>query len=90
MPFDSAPTSTRAWLIAFAATLFLFLGLRALPALLPGERAIGDQWNWSGDLLALAGVLWVASMLARRAGLPWHEMGFTWAQRAGSVRAAAS
>jgi uncharacterized protein len=85
MPSDSDPTSTRAWLIVFVATLFLFLGLRALPALLPGERAIGEQWNWSGDMVALASVLWVASMLARRAGLPWHEMGFTWAQRSGSL-----
>ena len=77
----------RHWLIAAAATLALFLGLRALPLLLPGERVIGGQWNWSGQLLALAGVLWVASMLARRAGLPWREMGFSWIQRPGSLRA---
>jgi uncharacterized protein len=78
----------RHWLIAAAATLALFLGLRELPPMLPGERLIGDQWNWSGQLLALAGALWVASMLARRAGLPWHEMGFTWVQRSGSLRPA--
>jgi membrane protease YdiL (CAAX protease family) len=78
----------RHWLIAAAATLALFLGLRELPPMLPGERLVGDQWNWSGQLLALAGALWVASMLARHADLSWREMGFTWVQRPGSRRAA--
>lgn len=88
MPPDSAKSPARAWWIVFVATLLLFLGLRGLPMLLPGERTIGEHWNWSGELLALAGVLWVASMLARRGAMPWREMGFTWVQRAGSVRAA--
>jgi uncharacterized protein len=78
----------RHWLIAASATLALFLGLRELPPMLPGERLIGDQWNWSGLLLALAGALWVASMLARHADLSWREMGFTWVQRPGSLRPA--
>jgi membrane protease YdiL (CAAX protease family) len=78
----------RHWLIAAAATLALFMGLRELPPMLPGERLVGDQWNWSGQLLALAGALWVASMLARHADLSWREMGFTWVQRPGSRRAA--
>lgn len=84
LPGWSRPASRR-WVTIFLATLALFLGLRALPILLPGERLIGDHWNWSGHLLALAGVLWIASLLARRAGLSWHEMGFTWIQRPGSV-----
>jgi hypothetical protein len=87
-PPDAAKSPVQAWLIVFVATLLLFLGLRALPMLLAGERTLGERWNWSGELLALAGVLWVASMLARRGGMPWREMGFTWAQRTGSVRAA--
>ena len=78
-------TASRGWVIAFMAGLVLFLGLRALPTLLPGERAIGDHWNWSGQLLALAGALWIAWLLARRVGLSWHEMGFTGTQRPGSV-----
>jgi membrane protease YdiL (CAAX protease family) len=88
MPPDAARRPARAGLIVFVATLLLFLGLRALPMLLPGERSLGERWNWSGDLLALAGVLWVASILARRGAMPWREMGFTWAQRSESVRSA--
>lgn len=80
--------AARAWVVASLATLTLFLGLQVLPTLLPGERVIGDHWNWSGQLLGLAGVLWIASLFARRGVLPWREMGFTWAQRRGSVRPA--
>jgi hypothetical protein len=83
--FRPAP---KAWAVAFLATLGLFLGLWVLPGFTPGERVVGDHWNWSGALLALAGTLWVATMLARRAGLPWREMGFTWRQHPGSVRPA--
>jgi hypothetical protein len=78
----------RAWLIAFVATLALFIGLLVLPALLPGARVIGERWNWSGPLLALAGVLWIAALLVRRDVLSWQEMGFTWTQRSGSIRPA--
>lgn len=78
----------RGWSIAFVATLAMFIGLLVLPALLPGERVIGDRWNWSGPLLALAGVLWIAASLVRRDVLSWREMGFTWAQRPGSIRPA--
>jgi membrane protease YdiL (CAAX protease family) len=76
----------RAWLIVFVATLALFVCLLALPALLPGERWVGDRGNWSGPLIALAGVLWIAALLARRGVLSWREMGFTWTQRPGSIR----
>jgi len=84
LPGGLQPVS-RPWVVAFLATLALSLGLPALPGLLPGERMLGDHWNWSGQILALAGVLWMASMLARRAGLGWREMGFTFSQRTGSV-----
>ena len=77
--------AARAWVVASLATLALFLGLQVAPTLLPGERILGDHWNWSGQLLGLAGTLWVALMLARRGVLPWREMGFTWVQRPGSV-----
>lgn len=78
----------RAWLIVFVATLALFVCLLALPALLPGERRVGERGNWSGPLIALAGVLWIAALLARRGVLSWREMGFTWTQRPGSIRPA--
>jgi membrane protease YdiL (CAAX protease family) len=80
--------ASRVWLLAFLATLALFLGLWNLPRFTPGERILGDHWNWSGALLALAGTLWVAARLARGATVPWREMGFTWDQRPGSLRPA--
>lgn len=83
-----AQRSTRPWLIAFIATLAMCLGLQALPGLWPGERVIGERWNWSGQGLMLAGVLWIAAMLSRRAGLSWRTMGFTWHQQPGSMRVA--
>jgi len=80
--------ASRVWLLAFLATLALFLGLWNLPRFTPGERIVGDHWNWSGALLALAGTLWVAARLARGGAVPWREMGFTWTQRPGSLRPA--
>ena len=56
----------RMWLLLFLATLLLILGLQALPNLVPGERVLGNHWNWSGHLLGLAGAAWVAMQLARR------------------------
>jgi membrane protease YdiL (CAAX protease family) len=79
---------TRGWLIAYLATLLLCLGLLAVPTLMPGDRLIGDRWNWGGQILSLAGALWVAWLLAGKAGVAWQEMGFRWDQRPGSVRPA--
>jgi uncharacterized protein len=80
-----ARSGPRAWVVAFLAVLALTLGLMGLPPMLPGERVIGDHWNWSGGVLALAGLMWTAAMLTRRAGVSWSEMGFTWAHRPGSI-----
>jgi len=79
---------SRGWVLLFISTLVLVPGLQALPALWSGPRLPGERWNWSGQLLGLAGAIWIASMLARRAGMPWREMGFTWAQRPGSLHSA--
>ncbi len=79
----------RAYAIAYAAALALYFGLTALPASMPGERLLGDRWNWAGGLLAAAGMLALGAMLVRRAGLTWREFGLTWAQRPGSLRAVA-
>lgn len=74
----------RALAIAFVAILLIFLALRELPLLLPGDRLLGEHWNWSGEVLALCGVLVVAQILVARAGFSWQEMGVTLRQRAGS------
>jgi membrane protease YdiL (CAAX protease family) len=78
----------RPWAVAFLSTLALCLLLPALPSVWPGERLLGARWNWSGQVLALAGTLWMALMLVRHAGLLWCEMGFTWRQCRGSLRPA--
>lgn len=79
----------RAYAIAFVSALALYFGLTALPASLPGERLIGNRWNWAGGALATAGMLALAAVLVRRAGFAWHEFGLTWSQRPGSLPAAA-
>ncbi|MGZ5186885.1 MAG: CPBP family intramembrane glutamic endopeptidase [Caldimonas sp.] len=83
-PALARPTARR-WVIVFVAALALWLGLWTLPALWPGQRWLGERWNWSGSLLTLSGTLWVGTLLVRRAGLTWREMGFTWAQKPGSI-----
>ena len=79
--------SARPWAVAFLATLTLGLGLPALPAAWPGAPSLG-RWNWAGQTLALLALLAMAALLVRRAGMSWHEMGFTWRQQRGSVPAA--
>lgn len=79
----------RGWAFAALATLVLFIALRALPQHLPGERLIGDLWDWSGPLLALAGVLAVMTLLVRRGLLDWRDAGLTLRQAPGSLPAAA-
>jgi len=78
----------RPWAVAFLATLALCLLLPALPAAWPGERLLGNRWNWSGQALTLLATLGMSVLLVRRAGLSWREMGFTWTQRRGSLRPA--
>lgn len=75
--------AARSWIIAFLATLAMFIALLALPPALPGAR-----WNWSGGLLALACAAWISALLARRGLLSWQEIGFSRQQRPGSWRAA--
>lgn len=78
----------RGWALAALATLALFLALRALPQFTPGERWLGDLWDWAGPLLGLAGVLAVAALLVRRGLLDWADAGLTLAQAPGSLRPA--
>jgi len=79
--------AARAWLLAFLATLTLALLVPQLAVWLP-LGGIGGPWNGAGPLLVLATTLAVAWMLVQRAGIDWAEMGFTWAQRSGSLRPA--
>lgn len=83
-----ADAQRRAWVVAAVATLALFLGLRLLPSLVPGERVLGDLWDWSGSLLGLAGVLLIAAALVRRGLLDWRDAGLTLTQAPGSVAVA--
>jgi uncharacterized protein len=79
--------AARPWVVAFGATLALVLLLLALPPVAPAPAGT-VRWNWGGHLLALLGLAWVARSLVRRAGVSWPEMGFTLAQRRGSLRPA--
>jgi hypothetical protein len=78
----------RAWAWLAVATLALFLAVRALPQLLPGARALGDQWDWSGPLLALVAVLLLAARLVRLRQLAWHEAGITLRHTPGALQPA--
>lgn len=78
----------RGWAIAAVATLALFLALRTLPQFVPGERLLGDLWDWSGPLLGLAGVLAIAAVLVRRGLLDWADAGLTLRQAPGALRPA--
>ncbi len=84
-----APAARRAaarpWLVAFLAMLALALLLPGLSPWLPRVIISNGRWAWVAPLLVLAGTLWVAWTLVRRAGMSWQEMGLTWTQRAGSL-----
>ena len=80
-----ADAERRGWAVVAIATLALFLALRAVPQLVPGDRWIGDLWDWSGPLLGLAGVLAVAGLLVRRGLLDWTDAGITLRQAPGSL-----
>lgn len=84
-----ADAERRGWAVAAVATLALFLGLRMLPVLVPGERVIGNLWDWTGLLLGLAGVLLIAFTLVRRGLLDWRDAGITLCQAPGSLPLAA-
>lgn len=87
----SAPAWTspqrRGYALALVAGLLLLFVLPALPQFFGDERWLGNRWNWSGQWLALAGMLWLASLLAGRGIVGWREMGFSLAQRPGTARA---
>jgi membrane protease YdiL (CAAX protease family) len=80
-------SARRAYAFAFLAALALFLGLRALPNVIPGPRLIGIEWNSTGGLLATLGMLLLAAALVRGAGFTWRDFALTWSQRPGSARA---
>ena len=88
--FSGPDPARRAWALATLATLALFIALRALTQVVPGERFIGDAWDWSGPLLGLAGVLGVAALLVRKGVLTWRDTGLTLAQARGSIPIALS
>jgi hypothetical protein len=66
----------RAWAVVAIAGGVLYFALRGLPSLGAGERVPGEDWNWGGHLLALGGMLVLAVVLVRRAGLSPAALGF--------------
>lgn len=71
------------WLgVAVALVLLNNLLLARFSGLLP--ETIGNDWNWTGKLLALAGTLAIAALPA----FGWRRSGLTLRQRAGSLRSA--
>jgi membrane protease YdiL (CAAX protease family) len=83
--FSGPDPARRAWALTALATLALFLALRALSQVAPGERWIGDAWDWSGPMLGLAGVLGVAALLVRKGMLEWRDAGITLTQARDSM-----
>ena len=65
----------RAWALVAIAGGVLYLALRGLPPLATAGYVAGEDWNWGGHLLALAGMLALAALLVRRAGLAPRELG---------------
>ena len=65
-----------AWALLTIAGAILYFALRELPHLASSGRLPGQGWNWSGHLLALAGMFALAAVLARRAGLAPRDLGF--------------
>ncbi|MCU0764830.1 MAG: CPBP family intramembrane metalloprotease [Burkholderiaceae bacterium] len=66
----------RAWALVAISGIVLYLALRALPQLTAGDGLPQRGWNWSGHLLALAGMVGLAALLTSRAGLAPRELGF--------------
>jgi len=76
----------RAWALVAIAGGFLYLALRGLPPSAAADPVAAD-WNWSGHLLAVAGMLTLALLLARRAALAPREMGFAMPTGVGAAAA---
>lgn len=75
----------RAWALVTVAGGVLYFALRSLPLFGAGERVAGEDWNWSGHLLALGGMLALAAVLNRRTGTAPHEMGLAWPANLGAA-----
>jgi membrane protease YdiL (CAAX protease family) len=66
----------RAWAWLAIAGGVLFFALRELPLLFASEPLRRHDWNWSGHLAALGGLLGLTAVLSRRAGLGAGDFGF--------------
>ena len=65
----------RAWALLAIAGGVGYFALRSAPQLMPGAQNLGEHWNWSGHLLALSGMVALAALLRRRAGLSAGDLG---------------
>ncbi len=77
----------RAWAVVAIAGVVLFFALRELPLLLANVPLARHRWNWSGHLLALAGMLGLAALLRQRASLTARDLGFARPAQLGSATA---
>jgi len=81
----------RAWALVAIAGGVLYFALRSLPQMAAAERLPGEDLNWGGHLLALAGMLVLAALLVRRTGLAPRDLGFALPANLGAaVRACAA
>jgi membrane protease YdiL (CAAX protease family) len=80
----------RGWAMLAVAGAVLYFLLRELPRYFLAGAAAGIDWNWSGHLLALIGMVLLARMLVRRAGLSARDLGFAWPKRPGPAIAVAA
>ncbi len=76
----------RGWAVLAIAGAVLYFLLRELPRSFLAAAA-GVDWNWSGHLAALAGMLLLAWMLVHRVGLTARDLGFAWPRKSGPVTA---
>lgn len=73
----------RGWATLAIAGAVLYFLLRELPRLFLSGTDAGVDWNWSGHLAALAGMLLLAWMLRRRLGLTARDLGLAWPRSPG-------
>jgi membrane protease YdiL (CAAX protease family) len=79
-----ADRARRGWAVLTVAGAALYFLLRLLPRLLLPDESEAVDWNWTGHLLALAGMLALAQML-RRAGATGGDLGFRWPAHAATA-----
>jgi len=79
----------RGWAVLTIAGAVLCFALREVPPLFLANEPGAYNWNWSGHLLALAGMLILAQRL-RPLGLTAGDIGFVWPRHSALASAVAA